>query len=580
MAVAFALPALAPAQAQAQSADHPGKAVYDQWCAACHGVDGDGEGPAAAYMMPQPRDFTRALYQIRNTRSGALPTDDDILHVIDEGMPGTSMPGWEGTLSGDDREALLDYIKSFSPFFENLPPEEPIEITDPPPVTDEGLAEGREFYESIECWKCHGLAGRGDGPSAPTLEDDVGRPVRAADLSENWFFNGGGATADIHRRLRTGLDGTPMPSFSDLIQADFMTEEQLWHLSQYVRSLSPDERPPVRDVVRSGLVEGELPSSPGDSLWADAERFYIPLVGQVIVRPRWFAPTVDGVWVEALHDGEELALRLTWNDPSFSPDAAWLEWQEKVAATMAPEDGTPIEPALRADAIAVQFPQRIPEGRELPYFLMGDSGDPVYLWHWRSAPESETGSPAEVGVDPEAAAPDTAALGDALPEGGPRPAASALAAEAVATGLAEIEPLPGEQQALRTEAVYDEGRWRVVMRRSLTTVDSAAIADGTADTPRLQFRTGTAIPMALFAWDGSNGEEGRRSSISSWYYIYLDYPTPNSVYTTPVLAMMMTAGLGLFVVVRAQRREQERSDDDHADPDDSERSDEPTRRTT
>ena len=42
--------------------DGLGKVTYDRWCAGCHGVDGDGTGVAAEYMLPRPRDFTRALY--------------------------------------------------------------------------------------------------------------------------------------------------------------------------------------------------------------------------------------------------------------------------------------------------------------------------------------------------------------------------------------------------------------------------------------------------------------------------------------------------------------------------------------
>src|SRR5690606_1574642 len=106
-----------------------------------------------------------------------------------------------------------------------------------------------------------------------------------------------------------------------------------------VRSLSPEDAPRVRDVIRAARVEGALPAAPDDSAWAAAERFYVPLVGQVIVEPRWFAPTVDGVWVQALHDGEGIALRLTWNDPSDSPDEAWFEWQAGVLATMQPRTG-------------------------------------------------------------------------------------------------------------------------------------------------------------------------------------------------------------------------------------------------
>src|SRR5690606_24257651 len=77
-------------------------------------------------------------------------------------------------------------------------------------------------------------------------------------------------------------------------------------------------------------------------------------------------------------------------------------------------------------------------------------------------------------------------------------------------------------------------------------------ADATAD--RLRFATRQPIPVALFAWDGDNGESGTRGSISTWYFVYLDEPTPKTVYATPVVAILLTAGLGIFVVGRAQRR--------------------------
>ena len=100
------------------------------------------------------------------------------------------------------------------------------------------------------------------------------------------------------------MNGTPMPSFSDLLEAEVVTEEQLWEVAHFVKSLSP-EAPRVSEVVRAALLgEGELPASVDDERWAGVERFYIPLVGQVIEEPRWFAPSVDGVWVQALHDGD------------------------------------------------------------------------------------------------------------------------------------------------------------------------------------------------------------------------------------------------------------------------------------
>jgi DMSO reductase family type II enzyme heme b subunit len=522
---------LAPAAAEGQT-ESPGKVPYDRWCAGCHGVEGRGDGPGAATMLPRPRDFTTGKYEIRSTPSGALPTDDDLRGVILDGMPGTAMPGWRDHLSDREVADLIDYLQTFSRFFESQPPPEPMTIASAPAAGEEAIAEGREFYEKIECNKCHGEQGRGDGPSAPTLEDDQDRPVRAADLSENWLFNGGGSVEEIHERLVTGLNGTPMPSFHDLIAAEFMTEDQLWNVAHYVRSLALEDPPAAREVVRAARVEGDLPASVDDAAWETAERFYVPLVGQVVVHPRWFAPTVDGVWIQALHNGSEVALRLVWHDPSESPDPRWDEWQSKVAAlteaalvagagdTLAGEADTTaaladtsaaVESAPAGqlgDALVIQFPRTIPEGMERPYFLMGDERNPVYLWRWESG------------------------------EG--------VASELLARGLARYEPLGGAEPGfVATEAVYEDGEWRLMLRR---TTDGGGVED------RLAFESGRAIPMALFAWDGSNGESGTQGSIGSWYFLYLDQPTASTVYVAPILATLLTAALGVVVVRRAQRR--------------------------
>lgn len=504
LAVVASCAAAAPAAAQEEPAI---KAVYDRQCAQCHGVDGAGDGPAAAYMLPPPRDFTAGLYQIRTTPGGSLPTDDDLLRIIDEGMPGTAMPGWRDHLSSGQRRALVDYIKGFSRFFESEEVPPPVEIASAPGVTEEGLAEGREYFEVLECFRCHGDQGRGDGPSAWEQRDDAGAPTRPADLHKNWLFTGGGSAEDIFTRLYTGLDGTPMPSHADLIESEFITEEQLWRVSQYVRSLSPEEPPRVREVVRAALVEGELPTSPDDPAWDEADEFYFPLAGQIIIRPRWFAPSVSGVWVDALHNGEELALRLRWHDPTRSPNERWAGWREAVLAHMQPGEGpTTAEPL--PDAFAVQFPRTIPEDVVLPHFLMGDQRNPVYLWHWRSDADG--------------------------------------AVEALGRGLDRIEPLPDQNQILSSSAEHAGGRWQLVLRRTLESPDSAN---------QLDFASGIAMPIAFFAWDGDNTEAGTRGAISSWYYLHLDESVPPTVYVTPAAAVLFTALMGVVVVVRAQRRE-------------------------
>jgi hypothetical protein len=120
--------------------------------------------------------------------------------------------------------------------------------------------------------------------------------------------------------------------------------------------------------------------------------------------------------------------------------------------------------------------------------------------------------------------------------------------EAEARGLARIQPQPPESQALRQAAVYDRGEWRLQLTRALATADSAN---------EIQFAPGPAIPIAFFAWDGDNAEEGTRLAVSAWYYLALEQPTPKAAYLTPTLVALFTAGLGLFAVWRAQRQSRE-----------------------
>ncbi len=144
-----------------------GKVVYTKWCAGCHGDTGAGDGQGARHMIPPPRDFTGAIYQIRSTPSGQLPTDADLLRSIDEGLFGTAMPGWKSRLSDRQRRDVLAYIKTFSTFFADTTQRpQPIKFGSAPGGGSgaEALKVGRQFYDSIGCRKCHGDLGRGDGP--------------------------------------------------------------------------------------------------------------------------------------------------------------------------------------------------------------------------------------------------------------------------------------------------------------------------------------------------------------------------------------------------------------------------------
>jgi len=213
-----------------------GRSIYSQACAPCHGIRGDGSGPAAQGFDPAPRNFRRGVYKFRTTISGALPIDEDLEHTVREGVPGTEMSRWKDVLSEYDIKAVVQYIKTFSPQFEDpysLPLSDDIlDLPENRPFESSlaSIAAGRQLYIEQECDACHGENGEGNGPKADELVDDWAVPIRPGDLTRPYFASGK-QDKDIYRVFTTALNGTPMPAFDDL------TNEQRWQLVDYVQSL-------------------------------------------------------------------------------------------------------------------------------------------------------------------------------------------------------------------------------------------------------------------------------------------------------------------------------------------------------
>jgi mono/diheme cytochrome c family protein len=212
----------------------PGKAVYDAHCVECHGPSGKGDGPASFLLSPRPRDFTTAKYKIRSTDTGSIPTDDDLIRSVREGLNGTAMPGWQSILSNEEIHDVVGYVKSFSPRFTSERPQPVVLQADRPGAGGpQSVQRGAAVYERLQCAKCHGTDGRGAGAVATDFMDDWGQPLRAADLTEPWTFRGGATSRDIYLRFRTGMSGTPMPSFRDAA-----TDADMWDLASYIVSLA------------------------------------------------------------------------------------------------------------------------------------------------------------------------------------------------------------------------------------------------------------------------------------------------------------------------------------------------------
>lgn len=84
-----------------------GRATYERYCVACHGMGGTGNGVMTKVLPIKPTDHTgKAIAQL---------TDRDLIAVISEGSKEEKyMPGWKGVLSPEEIDGVVSYIRLLS----------------------------------------------------------------------------------------------------------------------------------------------------------------------------------------------------------------------------------------------------------------------------------------------------------------------------------------------------------------------------------------------------------------------------------------------------------------------------------
>jgi mono/diheme cytochrome c family protein len=236
------LPALAAAQESrvGKWSGHAeaGKQLYFRYCWGCHGFRGDGNGENAPYLNILPRNFVAATFKCRSTPTGTLPTDDDLYNAIDRGFNNSNMPSWI-VLTDQNRVDLIAFIKTLSPRWKTDKAGTPITVPPEPKLTIASIKHGQELFQKLECWKCHGQEGYGDGPSASTLTDSNDQPIRPYNFAAGSRFKCGATNQDLYKIFITGVDGTPMPSFADVVKP-----EEAWDLVHFLRTLQVTHKSP------------------------------------------------------------------------------------------------------------------------------------------------------------------------------------------------------------------------------------------------------------------------------------------------------------------------------------------------
>jgi mono/diheme cytochrome c family protein len=495
-----------------------GKKTYLKYCSQCHGEKGDGEGYAALHLRPKPRNFTTGKFKIRTTPNGSLPTHQDLVNIIRRGMPYTSMPAWP-TLSDQDVSDLAYFITTFSADFTN--PEnaaKPVQLPSAPKSTKASIELGKKAYEDTGCPRCHGALGRGDGPSAPTLTDDWGQPIRPADLAQSWTFRGGSSREDIFRTMSTGFNGTPMPSFSDSLSVD-----QRWAITDYIESLSGNG-PAYTNLVIARHIQDPIDLTKGAANFASAPVARFPIVGQIMEPVRSFHPPATSVMVQAVYDADSIALLVRWHDmsaqkagkngPSLpvppeeevekaagpsqdNPFGDAVAAQPPAAANPFGEEAAPAAPASEfSDAVSIQIPSSAPAGARKPYFIFGDSTNPVDLWFF------------------DLARPDPQQF----------------------TGKGSADVAANNTGDVTGTANYDQGEWSVIFKRSLRASSAAP------------FVQGEFLPIAFSVWDGLSRERGNRRGLTLWNSVYVEPEVVPSAVGPMVKTALIILAIELAVI--------------------------------
>jgi mono/diheme cytochrome c family protein len=262
-----------------------GAEVFARRCQPCHGTNGDGNGAVSQYLRPLPRDYTKGVFKFTSTPYGSKPLRSDLSQTIRRGVIDTSMPSFSD-LPPEELEAVVDYVIYLSQRgelerelasiaeqeeslsdeslkdaettvverWQEAQPKLVTPLTPMPLISDDTIAKGKELFLKQACNKCHGTDGRGGSFGVDVGKDVWGHEAAAADLTSG-MYRGGGRPIDIYRRIYSGINGTPMPSFAQVFDK---SPDDIWYLVHFIRDLGERRRrnlPPLSPSTTPGGTE-------------------------------------------------------------------------------------------------------------------------------------------------------------------------------------------------------------------------------------------------------------------------------------------------------------------------------------
>ncbi len=231
-------------------------------------------------------------------------------------------------------------------------------------------------------------------------------------------------------------------------------------------------------IIRSHLVEGDLPNAPEDDTWRKVSPMTLPLSGQVITRPVWPEPTVRALVVRSVHNGADIAFLLEWHDNTKNDR---------------------VTPGTFRDGVAIGLPL----GDAPAFFCMGQLDHYINIWHWKADWQSD--------IDRRAARTSEKIKGGVRTfEVIPRRISSVE--DLIGGGFSTLTT-KGKQGRVQGKALWKDGVWHIVMRRSL-------VSEGQENEAKLI--PGRVQTVSFAVWNGENKERNGQKAVAPWFQLAID----------------------------------------------------------
>ncbi len=275
----------------------------------------------------------------------------------------------------------------------------------------------------------------------------------------------------------------------------------------------------LKDIytIITGGVDGTPMTSYIDSL-SDEQRWALACYVQTLFLTRRLGPSIRFIRTDKLPEGPTdpvwdtleyldlpMAGQVTIEERQFIPvltnvRVRGVYTEDKVAVLIEWSDRKHNrgDDELPPDVLYLKFPQKMGKGPEKPHFVIGDRKKAMYIWRWSAAEEG--------------------------------------AKELIAKGPDRIKEQ--EESDVEVSYHYKDGLYRVMFVRKLST----------GDEEDLELLVGKFIPFSISVFDGQEGEtEPTKGTVSAWYYLILEPPTPMKVYVLPPAVFLVSLGIGFLL---------------------------------